>query len=129
MVKHDNIVSKQIRSTIRKTNIFKGTCKNKHSIFNYEIYGVSYNPYYESYRLNVRITEGYYTHPIFWLEGERIRYRVGSKSIVSINTIVRKSIKNEWSSFFCGTFGISSYVLDIGTIKHITKWGMKQNLY
>jgi len=125
MEKDREILTSRIRNTIRKTNrkanTFVGQCENEYVKFNYEIYGVSYNPYQEDWKLNVRVTDAVYFNRWGSSRDDSRDVKIGSgwRTVRSVNVDIRGLIQDEWSFFFCRTFGIERYDFRIGNLKHI----------
>lgn len=110
---------KLIRKTLRKgkkSNIFSGEIETGTFKFRYEIYGVSYDKYYNWTDLNVRI---YNWQHRSWVGAKWRKKGEGWRSTESVNRSVRRELYVEWKLFFTSTFDIPSFHLGIGTIKHI----------
>ena len=122
MEKDREILTSRIRNTIRKTNrkanTFVGQCENEYVKFNYEIYGVSY---IQDWKLNVRVTDAVYFNRWGSSRDDSRDVKIGSgwRTVRSINSDIRGLIQDEWSFFFCRTFGIERYDFRIGNLKHI----------
>lgn len=122
MEKDREILTSRIRNTIRKTNrkanTFVGQCENEYVKFNYEIYGVSY---IQDWKLNVRVTDAVYFNRWGSSRDDSRDVKIGSgwRTVRSVNVDIRGLIQDEWSFFFCRTFGIERYDFRIGNLKHI----------
>ena len=125
MEKDREILTSRIRNTIRKSNrkakTFFGQCENEYVKFNYEIYGVSYNPYQEDWKLNVRVTDAVYFNSWGSSRDNTTHVKIGRgwRTVRSVNSDIRGLIQDEWAFFFCNTFGIMDWNFRMGNLKHI----------